>query len=130
MIKDAFGQEFVGIGFEVTSASEETDGTITAEVASTSPRVQICPSCGGSLLVTTVHAAQFRDVPYNGHPVLLSWRRRYFRCGVCLRPSHETHPDLEEKRRVTRQLGDWIWREAGAASFTDIAQQCGMARKP
>src|SRR4029079_9489701 len=116
-------------GLEVTSVEDADDDTVVVYVGSTSPPAVECPDCGARRHVTATSVEQFRDIPRDGYRVVLAWRRRNFRCTVCHNPSHETLPVLQESHRVTTRLIDWIWKEAGQTTFTNVAKRCGLSQR-
>ena len=89
----------------------------------------ICPQCGSARRVNTVAVANFRDIPKDGQPVRLAWKRRLFVCPQCSRPSVETHPAFDERHYVTRRLLDWIFLQSGQRPLAEIAGEVGVSQK-
>ena len=116
-------------GLEVTSVDMADNSTVVVQVRSTSSAAGKCPDCGARRHVTGTRVARFKDIPREGHAVILNWRRRHFACTACHRPSHEIVASLEERHRVTTRLIDWIWQEAGQSTFIDMARRCGLSQR-
>src|SRR5690242_16235700 len=95
---------FVRAALEIRSIQKTADGTRVADVETTGPAAPECPHCGARRHMTGMRMARFRDIPWDGYPLLLCWRRRHFTCTGCNRPSHETFPGLREDHRVTARL--------------------------
>jgi len=115
------------MGFLVQDAERQADGTLEVHVRTDTPGASACPFCGAARHVATTRLTRFTDVPLDGHPVVLAWRRRHFTCRGCGRPSHETVPGLHDGRRVTSRLADWIAVEGAKRDFLNIARECGLS---
>lgn len=115
------------MGFVVQDAERQADGTLEVHVRTDTPGASACPFCGAARHVATTRLTRFTDVPLDGHPVVLAWRRRHFTCRGCGRPSHETVPGLHDGRRVTSRLADWIAVEGAKRDFLNIARECGLS---
>lgn len=123
------------LGLEVLEVSEE-GGTVTARVTDnvidTSP---ICPFCGAASIKYGSRLAHYRDLPHDGKPVVLSWKRRRFQCtslypavgrAKCGRIFSEANPAMDEKRLMTARLADHIGRQSLKRPFQAVAREVGV----
>jgi hypothetical protein len=115
------------MGFVVQDSERQADGTLELRVRTDPSGASACPFCGAARHVAATRLSRFTDVPLNGHPVVLAWRRRHFTCRGCGRPSHETVTGLHDGRRVTSRLADWIAVEGAKRDFLNIARECGLS---
>ena len=64
-----------------------------------------CPGCGrGSCEVKERPLVRVRDLPIAGRRTFLVWRKRRFRCCVCVHTFTERHEELPARQRVTRRF--------------------------
>ena len=69
---------------------------------------------------------QVKDLPINGKCVSIYIDTRRYQCLNCNKTFYERLPDIDEKRKMTRRLVDWIGKQAVLCTFTSIAKQVGV----
>jgi len=114
-------------GLHVERAEQATDGALCLHVRASSTENLGCPVCGTRLHASGSRVAHYTDVPREGRPVALAWRRRHFRCRRCRLPSHQRLEALNDSLGVTDRLLDWIRAEAASRPFAAIAKECGIS---
>ena len=111
---------------EVLSTDGDGTGNVL-RVRSTLPHGDSCPFCGGRRRPNGTRIVRFRDIPRDGQPVFIDWKRQQFRClQGCGRASNETHPAFEESSYLTRRFVEWVKREATERTFVSIAKDAGI----
>lgn len=90
-----------------------------------------CPACGvvGQLGKHGTKHTEYRDAPVHGKPSVISVDRRRYRCRSCQATSLQPLPDMDEKRRMTVRLVEYIGDQALRRPFTQIAADVGMDEK-
>ena len=97
-----------------------------AVVRSTLARDLKCPFCGETRRPNGKRIVRFRDIPFNGEPHFIDWKRQHYRCHACGRASNERHPAFEQNHFITHRFVEWIKDEAKTKTFVEIAKQAGM----
>lgn len=130
MVNRTFPDEF-GLGLlGLQSLSEYSEKDVSViEVRADIEGAATCPACGREGFVVATRQSRYADIPRDGHPVVLAWRRRLFACRSCGETFREQLPALAEGRRVTRRLVDWLADEAAKRTFLDIARECGLSQR-
>lgn len=104
--------------FEVVSA-EVNGGVLEIEVRSTFPRA--CHHCGSvDVLGHGVTLRRIRDCPV-GHPTVLLWHQRRFKCRDCGKTSRERHPAIPRRRRLTGRFRRHLFDKGCQQPFAQVA---------
>ena len=94
-----------------------------------------CPHCGASVIKYGWRKANYRDLPINGRPVVLAWRRRRFQCSnlhaaigraQCGRIFSSSNEAMDDKRAMTARLVEYIGNQSLARPFFVIAKEVGV----
>lgn len=94
---------------------------LVVAVAST-PGWSRCPHCGYRCRrVHDVRERRVRDLPVNGRPVTLVWRRRRFACDGCGERHLEDHGEFEG--RMTRRMARAVVADAKVMSLRAVARR-------
>jgi transposase len=123
------------LGLDVLEVTEER-GTLTARVIDSAvdntPR---CPFCGAASIKYGTRLAHYRDLPHDGKPVVLSWKRRRYQCTSlypavgrvkCGRIFSDYNPAMDEKRLMTARLADHVGRQSLNRPFQAVAEEVGV----
>lgn len=51
---------------------------------------------------------------------------RRYQCQSCNKTFYEPLPDVDEKRKMTKRLVEWIGKQAITRTFTSIADEVGI----
>jgi len=107
----------------------EFDFHFQVEIAKATPR--ICPHCNGSDVVVHGYLKEpvvIKDLPMRGKRVGLYVNPQRFRCRAaqCGKTFTEALPAVDEKRRMTNRLVEWIGKESIRRTFTSIADDVGV----
>ena len=105
--------------------SEEGVIVIVAEVVQAGQPA--CPSCGKPLYRHGHREIAFADTPLQMQPVRLQIDRPRYRCEDCGTTLTLELPFLDERRRSTRRLVDAVRARCLGMTFTELAQQTGLA---
>ncbi len=83
-----------------------------------------CPGCGrGSCEVKERPLVRVRDLPIAGRRTFLVWRKRRFRCCVCVHTFTERHEELPSRQRVTRRFRRRLFTRASeGAAHAEVAR--------
>lgn len=107
----------------------EHDFHFQVEIATSGPRT--CPYCNSNNVV--VHGylkapVVIKDLPMRGKRVGLYVNPQRFKCrsSECGKTFTETLPAVDEKRRMTNRLVEWIGKEAIRRTFASIADDVGV----
>lgn len=101
-------------------------GPVLVRVASALANEPICPYCRGPRFKNGTRVSWFRDIPNDGVPVVIAWKRQNFLCKSCGRASKESHPAFSISREMTQRLIAWIADEGQKRTFTSIAKAVGI----
>lgn len=104
--------------FEV-DAAELVGGWLEVAVTSSFPRA--CHHCGSlSVIGHGRTKRRIRDCSF-GHPTVLVWDQRRFRCKDCSRTCRERHPALAGQKSVTQRLRRRLFERACEQPFSQVA---------
>lgn len=67
-----------------------------------------------------------KDLPMHGKRVGVYVDTRRYQCQSCNKTFYESLPDVDEKRKMTRRLVDWIGKQAITRTFNSIADEVGI----
>jgi hypothetical protein len=101
-------------------------GPVLVRVASALANEPICPYCRGPRFKNGTRVSWFRDIPNDGVPVVIAWKRQNFLCKSCGRASKESHPAFSISREMTQRLIAWIADAGQKRTFKSIAQAAGI----
>ena len=88
----------------------------------------VCPSCGGAAFYKHgVRRNKYADIPIEKMPVSLvvEWSR--YRCRQCRAMTTPFFEFIDEKRRATTRLVDWVRKKCLDTTFSNLAKQTGLA---
>jgi hypothetical protein len=102
-----------------------SDGRLIVKLRSTVPAAADCPYCGEPRSKNGTRVISFRDIPVEGHPVFIHWKRQKFICPACKRSSHDSHPVFDERRNMTVRFINWISENAKQKTFKAISKDAG-----
>ncbi len=78
-----------------------------------------CIHCCGSDMVRYGHREQLiHDLPIHGKRVGISIDTRRYRCKDCRKTFYEPLPAVDEKRRMTTRLVNWLGEHSARKTFT------------
>ena len=109
---------------------EETDSDYRISAQPTTPP-NVCIFCGtiGQLRPYGARAQRFMDLPVHAKRTGILVERRRLNCQSCGRIFIEPLPEMDEKRRMTKRLLQFIQSESLRRTFTDVADRCGLDEK-
>lgn len=67
-----------------------------------------------------------RDLPMHGKRVGVYVDTRRYQCQSCNKTFYAPLPDIDEKRKMTKRLVEWIGKQAITRTFTSIADEVGI----
>lgn len=103
----------------------EHDYHINAEVKA--PPAE-CPMCHSANIVGFGRREQLvKDLPMHGRRVGIYVSTRRMQCRGCNKTFSESLPEVDEHRRMTRRLIEWIGKQAVKRTFASIADEVGCA---
>lgn len=132
---DILGIEGLTVDIEKTT---ETDTDIVIRVKRRPDAYEACPLCGNVVCVPNgSRLVRYRDIPTRGKKVTIEWERQRFLCmpmadgtgDACGKSSTDTHPDLHDKRLMTKRLVDFIGTRSLKHTFKSIADDVAMDEK-
>ena len=87
-----------------------------------------CIHCGAASLVRYGHREQLiHDLPIHGKCVGISVDTRRYRCKTCRKTFYEPLPAVDEKRRMTNRLVNWLGEHSARKTFTQLAEETGVS---
>lgn len=113
----------------VAKTSDDNDIHVTATY---DVQPTVCPKCGVDKPRLYKHAVKeqtFMDTPMHGKRVGIVVQRPRFKCRECGETFQQELPDMDEKRRMTRRLVEYIGKAAIRRPFTEVAQDVGVHEK-
>jgi hypothetical protein len=113
---------------EVVSMDSQSAG-LSVKLRSTAEPPLICPYCGADRVRNGTRKLRFRDVPQQGRPTIIEWRRQKFICPRCSRSSHDAHPAFDDRHAVTRRFVDWVSEEGRKVTFASLSKLSGVDEK-
>lgn len=95
------------------------------------PVPDTCPKCGvvGEIYKHGKKLTDFRDAPVRGKPVVIRCDRQRYRCQACKETFLQPLPDMDDNRRMTKRLVEYIGEQALKKPFTNIADEVGLDEK-
>lgn len=90
-----------------------------------------CQSCGsiGDLVRFGKRDVGYKDLPIHGKRVTLWVVRRRYKCKACGATFRPDLPGMDERRRMTLRLADYVWRQSLVRTNSDVARETGMDEK-
>jgi len=89
-----------------------------------------CPECRSPQLYRHgVREQEYADAPNYGLRTVIQLRRKRWRCLSCSTLFPDPLPDMDEKRRVTRRLIDYVRRKCFSHTFSEISREVGLNDK-
>ena len=89
-----------------------------------------CPSCGSDKLHKHgVRSQHYLDVPHFGEPTSLLIHRKRWRCTVCRSLFPDPLPEIDEKRRATTRLIDYVRKRSLIYTFSEVGREVGASDK-
>ncbi|MCU7907169.1 MAG: ISL3 family transposase [Candidatus Thiodiazotropha sp. (ex Epidulcina cf. delphinae)] len=67
-----------------------------------------------------------KDLPMHGKRVGIYVDTRRYQCLNCNKTFYEPLPDVDEKRKMTKRLVDWIGKQAISRTFASLAEEVGI----
>lgn len=87
-----------------------------------------CIHCGATSFVRYGHREQLiHDLPIHGKRVGISIDTRRYRCKDCRKTFYEPLPAVDEKRRMTTRLVNWLGEHSARKTFTQLAEETGVS---
>jgi transposase len=92
---------------------------------------EACPKCGvvGGFYKHGKKLTDFRDAPVRGKPVIIRCDRQRYRCQECMETFLQPLPEIDDNRRMTKRLVEYIGEQALKKPFTEIADEVGLDEK-
>jgi len=93
--------------------------------------VAACARCGvvGGCRVRARPCQRIRDVPFQGRPTYLVWRKRRLTCAACGETHTESHPEIRPRARATERLRRYIYqRLRSGQAHTELARTERLSR--
>lgn len=105
-------------GFEVSRCEVVAD---VLEVVVRSARHPVCHHCGS--LDVVGHGRNIRRIRDRScvYPTVLVWSQRRFRCRDCKRTCRERHPEIAERRAITKRFRSRLFERACREPITHVA---------
>ena len=87
-----------------------------------------CNHCGATSLVGYGHREQLiHDLPIHGKRVGINIDTRRYRCKDCRKTFYESLPAVDEKRRMTTRLVNWLGEHSARRTFAQLAEETGVS---
>ena len=87
-----------------------------------------CIHCVTTSLVGYGHREQLiHDLPIHGKRVGINVDTRRYRCKGCRKTFYESLPAVDEKRRMTTRLVNWLGEHSARKTFTQLAEETGVS---
>ena len=88
----------------------------------------VCIHCGAASLVRYGHREQLiHDLPIHGKRVGISVDTRRYRCKDCRKTFYEPLPAVDERRRMTTRLVNWLGEHSARKTFAQLAEETGVS---
>jgi transposase len=89
-----------------------------------------CPKCGGVRLYRHgTKVVKYRDSPSHGHQAVIEARIVRFKCRECGETFMQPLPDMDENRRMTKRLFNYIVKQGIRQNYSEVARHIGMNEK-
>lgn len=103
------------------------NGDIIATVVLDDSAIDICPNCGGKLYKHGQRSNMFADLPIQNQPVKLEVLRPRYRCKDCQALIIANLEFIDDKRRATHRLVEYIQNNCLEKTFSELADNTGLA---
>lgn len=103
------------------------NGDIISTVILNDSEIDICPSCSGSLYKHGQRSNMFADLPIQNQPVKLEVIRPRYRCKDCHALVTANLEFIDDKRRATHRLVEFVQDNCLEKTFSEIAEATGLA---
>lgn len=90
-----------------------------------------CPRCGvvGRPYRHGTKVVSYRDSPSHGHQAVIEARIVRFKCRECGETFMQPLPDMDESRRMTKRLFNYIVKQGIRQNYSEVARHIGMNEK-
>lgn len=103
------------------------NGDIIATVVLNDGDIDICPNCGGKLYKHGQRSNTFADLPIQNQPVKLEVVRPRYRCKDCHALVTANLEFIDDKRRASYRLVEYIQNNCLEKTFSELAENTGLA---
>lgn len=103
------------------------NGDIIATVVLNDGEIDICPNCGGKLYKHGQRSNTFADLPIQNQPVKLEVIRPRYRCKDCHALVTANLEFIDDKRRASHRLVEYIQNNCLEKTFSELAENTGLA---
>lgn len=103
------------------------NGDIIATVVLNDGDIDICPNCGGKLYKHGQRSNTFADLPIQNQPVKLEVVRPRYRCKDCHALVTANLEFIDDKRRASHRLVEYIQNNCLEKTFSELADNTGLA---
>lgn len=103
------------------------NGDIIATVVLNDGDIDICPNCGGKLYKHGQRSNTFADLPIQNQPVKLEVVRPRYRCKDCHALVTANLEFIDDKRRASHRLVEYIQNNCLEKTFSELAENTGLA---
>lgn len=86
-----------------------------------------CPNCGKLMVRHGAREHSFADIPLQNQPVILVLKIARNRCEDCKKTQNQEVRGLDERRRATRRLVDYVRQQCLTKPFNRLAEETGLA---
>lgn len=100
---------------------------IIATVVLNDGDINICPNCGGKLYKHGQRSNTFADLPIQNQPVKLEVVRPRYRCKDCHALVTANLEFIDDKRRASHRLVEYIQNNCLEKTFSELADNTGLA---
>ena len=100
---------------------------IVATVAPIQNQIEACPNCGGKLYKHGQRSNMFADLPIQHQPVKLEVIRARYRCKDCHTLVTTNLEFIDDKRRATHRLIEFVQDNCLDKTFSELAETTGLA---
>ena len=108
-------------------AADENGGKFMEVRAVAASGPSICENCGSSKLHKHGTTKQgYMDTPMFGKPTKLVVERNRYRCTTCQRTCSDVISDLDDSRRATVRLIEYVRKNALRLTFVEVHRQTGL----
>ena len=103
------------------------NGDIIATVVLNDGDIDICPNCGGKLYKHGQRSNTFADLPIQNQPVKLEVVRPRYRCKDCHALVTANLEFIDDKRRASHRLVEYIQNNCLEKTFSELANNTGLS---
>lgn len=114
-------------GLKALQVTENENGDYRIMAETTSPPFS-CPECGSPAIGFGKKEQLFMDLPTHGRRTGIVVIRKRYRCNrkECLKTFFDPLSDMDEKRKATKRLVDFIEKQSLKRTFVGIAEDIGL----